>query len=116
MLLWQDMSLPLAARFRAIITGPLNATTPGIPDLLQDDNEVYGGPKVHSGSTKRKREPNASNPSSTRKVARRPSDDEGGTGREVSLHSLWCLDCYLTSQSMNSGQLPFVTEMSSCRL
>ncbi|KAF9532679.1 hypothetical protein CPB83DRAFT_847186 [Crepidotus variabilis] len=75
------MSLPLAARFRAIITGPLNTATPSIPDL-QDDNEVYRGPKVHSGATKRKRDTNVSNPSSTRKVARRPSDDEGGTGRE----------------------------------
>jgi hypothetical protein len=78
------MSLPVAARFRAIITGPLSGS-PGTSDGRQNGYEPYGGARFQDASaTKRKKDQDDPGRSIPKKIVRRTSDDEGGSTREVS--------------------------------
>lgn len=78
------MSIPVAARFRAIITGPLSGS-PGTSDRQENGYEPFGGVRFQDASgTKRKKDHDDPGPSTPRKIVRRTSEDEGVSTREVS--------------------------------
>ena len=81
------MNIPLAARFRAIITGPLN----GVPNASDCRQESYGGPRLHdSAGTKRKKDQDDVGPSNP-KVLRRAV--EAGTSTREVRRTLLSLPC-----------------------
>jgi hypothetical protein len=78
------MSIPVAARFRAIIAGPLSGSS-GTSDSQQNGYEPYGGVRFQDASgAKRKKDHDDAAPSIPKKIVRRTSEDEGGSAKEVS--------------------------------
>jgi hypothetical protein len=83
--LQQHMSTPLAQRFHAIITGPLDLSgSPGTSDH-RNGYEHYGGVRFQDVTgTKRKKDLDDVGPSIPKRISRRTSEDEGDSTREVS--------------------------------
>ncbi len=82
------MNTPLAARFRAIITGPLSGAS-NTSDCRHNAYESYGGARLHDlAGTKRKKEKDDVGPSNP-KVPRRVVE-AGSSTREVQ-RTLWSL-------------------------
>lgn len=78
------MSIPVAARFRAIVTAPLDGSS-GSSDRQQTEYEHYGGVRFQDPSgTKKKKYQDDVGISAPKKIGRRISEDEGGSTREVS--------------------------------
>lgn len=97
------MNTPLAARFRAIITGPLS----GAPNDSDCRQESYGGPRLHdSAGTKRKKDKDDVGPSNS-KVPRR-AVEAGSSAREVQNKS--CCLCralqLISSFHIANGNIP----------
>lgn len=87
------MSAPLAARFRAIVAGPLSANTDASD---QNVYETYGGFRFQGGpNAKRKRDAGEGGPSTLAK----PTSEEGRSTRGV---------CSLDAQIFGSDNLPYL--------
>lgn len=99
------MDIPVAARFRAIIAGPLSGS-PETSDRRQIGYESYGGVRFQDASgAKRKKDHDEAAPSIPKKIVRRTSEDEGGSAREVSQNLLLNHDRKTNFVSFYSQQL-----------
>jgi len=96
------MDIPFAARFRAIIAGPLSGS-PGTPDHQQNGYE-YGVRFQDASGAKRKKDHDEAAPNIPKKIVRRTSEDEGGSAREVSQNLHLNYDRNIDSVSFHSQQ------------